>query len=379
MPTYYNCHTHSFNYSHVPEYFLAVKVPGRFLAKTAAALINAPVIGKGLVKILSVSAATRKYANFLAVGKMKTQDMVFEMVKAKYPPGTGIVVLPLCFDYMGAGKVNISYIQQLSELIDLKKKYPNECLPFVCVDPRMGTAEANRDFVKKYIDIGFSGIKMYPSLGYYPFDPRMKLVYEYAQENQVPLLTHCSRGGIHYVTQGKNIPADFLKPANLYPGDPIPAIDTSSVKMGDFKNNFIKTASYEEVLKRFPELKLCFAHFGADDDNPYPPGKDKLQGANDWYHEIIRLMGNYENVYTDISYSLTQKPFMDGFYKDYQTMPVKIKDRILYGTDFFMIEQEAENDDNQLFNDVKKLFGQVEFDKLASANVAAFLKTKVVN
>jgi predicted TIM-barrel fold metal-dependent hydrolase len=372
MPAYYNCHTHSFNNSHVPEYFLSVKGLGRFAAKTAAGLIK--ITGPWLVKVLSVAPATKKYANFLAVGIEKTQDTIFEMVKAKYPAGTKIVVLPLNFEFMGAGKLKIPYVQQLAELIDLKKKYPDECLPFVCIDPRMGTAQENVDFVKKYIDIGFSGIKMYPSLGYYPHDDRLKLVYEYAQKNQVPVLTHCSRGGIHYVNRGKIIPPDFLHPSNLNPSWPVPDINVKSTNMGDFKNNFIKTESYEGVLQMFPCLKLCFAHFGVDDDNPYPT-KNPEHPKDNWYEEIIRLMKAYKNVYTDISYSLTQDKFMKGFSADYKGAKLdQVKDKILFGTDFFMIEQEKKNDDNGLFNLVKAAFGQAEFDKLAGDNVAAFLK-----
>ncbi len=372
MPIYYNCHTHSFNNRHVPEYFLSVKGLGRFAAKAAAGLIN--ITGPWLVKVLSIDPTTKKYANFLAVGIEKTQDMIFEMVKAKYPAGTRIVVLPLNFQFMGAGKLKVPYVQQLAELIDLKKKYPDECLPFVFIDPRMGTAQENADFVKKYIDLGFSGIKLYPSLGYYPFDERMSLVYEYAQDYNVPILTHCSRGGIHYVNQGKTIPPDFLNPTNLNPAVP-PNIDASESDMSDFKNNFIKPEHYEGVLAAYPALKLCFAHFGVDDDTPYPT-TDPQHPKDNWYQEIIRLMTAYDNVYTDISYSLTQDKFMKGFSSDYADGRLDaIKERILFGTDFFMIEQEKENDDNSLFNLVKTTFGQTEFDKLAGSNVATFLTT----
>jgi len=53
----------------------------------------------------------------------------------------------------------------LEDLFELKLKYPSQCFPFVAIDPRSGTAIENRDFVKRYMDRGFSGIKLYPALG----------------------------------------------------------------------------------------------------------------------------------------------------------------------------------------------------------------------
>ena len=371
MPSYINCHTHTFNARHVPEYFLSFKVSNKPEASFLGRLFRAPVVGGLVLKILNMSANGKKYANFLRIGEMKTQDVIFEDIKSKYPAGTRIVVLPLNFEFMGAGKLNIPYTQQLSELIEVKRKYPEECLPFVFIDPRMGTATQNMEFVKSYIDQGFSGIKMYPSLGYYPFDSRLEQVYEYAQEKGIPILTHCSRGGIYYV--GNDVPDEFQNPQsfNAPQGLPTPRF-TYKKPMEDFKNNFIDPESYYEVLLKFPKLKLCFAHFGVDDDKPYPDSSTKPD--DNWYEKIVNLMDEYENVYTDISYSLTQDKFMTGFVNDYNTkFSDKVKNKILYGTDYFMIEQEDHCAEDWLFNNVKTLLGQAAMDKLAYTNVEDFL------
>src|SRR6185436_827568 len=44
----------------------------------------------------------------------------------------------------------------------------------------------------------FNGFKIYPALGYYPFDVQLLPLWKYAADHQIPILTHCIRGTIFY-------------------------------------------------------------------------------------------------------------------------------------------------------------------------------------
>lgn len=384
MESFYNCHIHSFNGRYVPEYFLYGMAEGmsRKKSKIVGNLLRTPVIKHGVVFLLSKfgSESQKRYTEFLKIGIMNTQDMVFENAVHFYPEGTRFVVLPVNFQFMGAGDLKISYEDQLDNLFEVKKRYPNTCQPFVFIDPRMGTAASNRDFVKKYIEKGFRGIKMYPSLGYYPFDPRLELVYQYAEENNIPLMTHCSEGGIYY--NAKPVPeqlhAQSMNPQvhtilheNGTPPQKRNYNFTEGTEPKIFKNNFLDPENYVDMLKKFPRLKICFAHFGGDLNQLDRKVKDPK--AWTWYDKIKQLILNPEftNVYTDISYSLHEQKHVDLFKQDLQ-VPL-LKDRILFGTDYFMTYQEGDITEDGLYLNCLKWLGEKDFAVIAIENAKEYL------
>ena len=59
-------------------------------------------------------------------------------------------------------------------------------------------------------NIGFSGLKIYPALGYYPFDKDLLPLWAYAAQNEIPIMTHCTRGVVFY--RGKDIPSRNFHP-----------------------------------------------------------------------------------------------------------------------------------------------------------------------
>ena len=384
MERFYNCHIHSFNGRYVPEYFLYGMAEGmsRKKSKFVGKLLKTPVIKRGVVFLLSKfgSASQKRYTEFLKIGIMNTQDMVFENASSFYPAGTAFIVLPVNFEFMGAGKLDISYTDQLDDLFEVKKKYPNTCQPFVFIDPRMGTAEQNRDFVRKYIEKGFRGIKMYPSLGYYPFDPRLELVYQYAEENNIPLITHCSEGGIYY--NAKPVPehlhAQSMNPqvhTILHEPGTQPLKRNYNFTEGpepkEFKNNFIDPENYVDVLLKFPKLKICLAHFGGDLNHLDRKVKDPK--AWTWYDKIKKLIlhPDFKNVYTDISYSLHNKAHVDLFKQDLQ-VPV-LQQRILFGTDYFMTYQEENTTEDGLYLNCLKWLVEKDFSVIAVENAKDYL------
>jgi len=379
---YFNAHAHTFNMQDVPDGFLKVKLPDRF-ANFVHWILSHDVSSKiffWVANKLIRKGTTAKAIAFLAIGVKKTQDMVFVDLLANYPTGDDVkcIILPLDFTHMGAGPLRVPYAQQLEDLFEVQMKYPNQCFPFVAIDPRSGTSGENRDFVKRYIDRGFSGIKIYPALGYFAFDEAMFDVYKYAQENNIPLMTHCSSGGINYV--GDTAPQSFVKPKPFPPLNPDDYYfpQKEGQKMSDYCDQFNDPTHFREVLQTFPQLKMCFAHMGLSGRNKIGPKRpEKNQPLFQWYKIIKELMDEYKNVYTDISYSVAYPGFCDWFKKEFDTYSADMQDRVLFGTDFFMTVQEDKGKDKEIFDTVIKELGIPLFRKLSGENVERYLNLEI--
>jgi predicted TIM-barrel fold metal-dependent hydrolase len=157
------------------------------------------------------------FQRYLLIGRYtfhRKQSTVLDKLAGQYPEKTGFVVLPMDMKYMDAGKLKVSYKDQMSELAALKAKRPKQIYPFVFVDPRRmkeegkaffdyevkgTTVELKECFIKEYIETNqFSGFKIYPALGYYPFDPLLLPLWKYAAQKKLPILTHCVRGPMYF-------------------------------------------------------------------------------------------------------------------------------------------------------------------------------------
>lgn len=152
------------------------------------------------------------------------QKTIVSILKSQYPKGTTFVLLPMDMDYMAAGNAPTRYRDQMEELAELyATAAKNTLYPFVFADPRRfgkveeelryqtgdkiyfdyqfsdGVLTLKDSLVKDYLEHqNFSGIKIYPALGYYPFDEKLLPLWRYAADNQVPIMTHCIRGTIFY-------------------------------------------------------------------------------------------------------------------------------------------------------------------------------------
>lgn len=151
----------------------------------------------------------------------------------------------------------------------------------------------------------YAGIKLYPPLGFDPWPygrgerEKVELLYHFCEKMQIPVTVHCSDEG--FDSEGARDMEEVTSPLK-----------------------------WARVLENHPSLKLNLAHFG------------RLKSSDDkWEKEILKLIGEYDNVYTDISY----RGFDDGSYKALKDAFGSIKDegfknklmsRILYGTDFMI-------------------------------------------
>jgi predicted TIM-barrel fold metal-dependent hydrolase len=153
-------------------------------------------------------------------------------------------------------------------------------------------------------------------------------------------------------------------------------------------------------------LKLCFGHFGGEDewnryfekdrynyssqltkfptrgisflttaDHKPSPGKlEQLWKYTDWYSIICSMMLQYPNVYADISYIL---------HGDAEILPLLkqtlhndgLKEKVLYGTDFFVVRNHKS--DKNMLADMSSGLNEEQFDQVARINPARFLSSSV--
>ena len=357
--SFINCHVHTFTASHIPSKFLPLGLvhvlKPKILRKPLMWLLNniLPFTDRDILD---------RYVNFLEVGTNKCQSEVFEHLRTYYPSETKFVVLSLDLDFMDAGRPKAGFEKQLSELNTLYKENVHTLIPFICADPRR---ENVLSLVKEYIGKkNFSGVKIYPRLGFYPNDTRLYPVYEYAQKSKVPVMTHCSRGGIYT----HSIQEDMLN--HPWRGR------LGKDKPKEFSHYFTEPKNYEQILKDFPKLRICLAHFGGNVEwDCFLESRNNLVNlkieGNTWLDQILILMRKYKNLYADISYTLFTSeryfPLLNALLDE-----DGVKDRILFGSDFYMIEREKKTEKEMLLK-IRQALGEDKFNRISLKNNQKYL------
>lgn len=438
----------------------------------------------------------QRYLNIGRYAFHQEQKTILSKLKAQYPKGTGFIVLPMDMEYMNAGKSPIRYRDQMQELADVKLMPSNKdvLFPFVFADPRrMGQVEKEINyktgdkvyfdwdidiegkvllkdcFIRDYIEeFKFSGIKIYPALGYYPFDAKLLPLWKYCADNEIPVLTHCIRGTIFYRGVKKDCwnrhPVFEQAMEKIETGDEendgykddeslererltrYEPLVLPQVKNADYSYNFTHPLNYlclleEELLRKviaravsetgehtengraqtakliklfgfrdinteleqnLSKLKICFGHFGGEDEwkryfekdrynyssqltkNPgtgikfmetvsgdRAPGKlEQIWKYTDWYSIICSLMLQYPCVYADISYILHGDADILPLLK--QTLQHdRLRHRVLYGTDFFVVRNHKS--DKNMLADMMGGLSEDEFDLIARKNPVEYL------
>ncbi|MGN9911213.1 amidohydrolase family protein [Phytohabitans sp. LJ34] len=136
------------------------------------------------------------------------------------------------------------------------------------------------DIVRHAVELGgFAGVKLYPPSGFLPLgngarfgervglklDAALRALYAYCSAEEVPILTHAAR------SNGFDKGYDELA----------------------------SPAGWAGVLSEFPELRLCFGHFGHL-QGVGDPGKPT---ATSWPARFLRLIDSYPHVYADVGNS----------------------------------------------------------------------------
>lgn len=218
--------------------------------------------------------------------------LVDEMDEAGVDTATPLMMdMAFCSGYTGNVR---PYDEQIEHTLDAVRDINNQhgrtrLLPFIAADPRR---ENVADFIINRLENdSFTGIKIYPVMGFAPNDPELYPIYGYCEDNDIPITTHCQWGGI----PGLHDYYDLADPAY-----------------------------WESVLEDFPELTVNLAHNG----HPGSP----------WQRHIRRLILEHPNVYTDLSYALAMWVIPWLYFRQVKKMlqTSHLQDRVLYGTDWYM-------------------------------------------
>jgi Amidohydrolase len=394
----------------------------------------------------------QRYINIGRFANYKSSGNIFNKLKIQYQQGTGFVLLPMDMEFMGAGKMAATghYHKQMEELATIKMRHPTIAFPFVFIDPRRISADANffkytfdtytgqvilqPCFIKSFIEEKkFNGFKIYPALGYYPFDTRLLILWKYAADKQIPITTHVIKGNIFYrgaKQKSWGLHPVFIQSKGLGSHEYEPLL-LPQLKNIDFTNNFTHPLNYlcllEEVLLRqivstadtdvkqvfgftdlltplkynLSHLKVCLAHYGgeeewskffeADRDNivgnltannkkginflynangkPIPGKIEQVWNRTDWYSIITSLILQFPNVYADISYTLHNESIIP-LLKKTLSHPV-LQKKVLFGTDFYVVRNYKS--EKQLLAELIYALTDEEFNLIAKQNSINFL------
>lgn len=312
----YNCHIHTFTAEHV--------LPNNFFFRWLIRVMRKPGLRKfllwlfgGILLRMSRDAISLT-GRFFARGTFETQEFVYNHVSKQYPDGTRFIVLPMDFEFMGIGAPIKPYEEQIRELATLRDLNKPNLIPFCAVDPRRRNVV--EEFKRWHQEYKVSGVKIYPNLGYYPHDPVLLEVYEYCQKEKLPVLAHCSPGGIRKFGLSVEEARKFAHPEN-----------------------------YKKILEQFPKLNFCLAHFGgAEEWELHLTGQTPRTGKDaTWLTVIMEMIRSkkYPNLFTDVSYTLfvempSYRPFNYFNFLNVLLEDPLIREHVLFGTDYYMVERE---------------------------------------
>jgi predicted TIM-barrel fold metal-dependent hydrolase len=397
----------------------------------------------------------RRYLSIARFSSYKYQAHIFGRLRSQYPDGTGFVALPMDMEFMQAGGVRQKYHDQMKELANIKDNHKECFFPFVFVDPRRvekektkffnyevdeetGTYEVKDCFVQQFIEKKqFSGFKIYPALGYYPFDVNLLPIWKYAADHEIPIMTHCIRGTIYYRGRKKKTWNEHEVFNQICDGQPEPLL-LPELENEKISWNFTHPLNYlvllhEEFLRKMvakadkktqnlfgftnektplkhnlEKLKICLAHFGGDDEwrlflerdrdpitgelwknrargieffttpdrqEPRPGKIEQIWRSRDWYSVICSLMLQYDNIYADISYIVHNNDIQPLLKKTLERENKRLRKRTLFGTDFYVVRNHK-SEKNMVVDSLSGLTEE-EFDLIARENPRQYLFNRI--
>jgi len=407
--------------------------------------------------VLPGPATREMFRRYLNLGRFAFHDRqrtVLSKIQGQYPDDTAFVILPMDMEFMAAGPVKTSYRCQMAELAELKanKDLSNIIYPFVFADPRRmekeddyfayeiadGKVVLKPCFIKTYIEEKkFSGIKIYPALGYYPFDERLLPLWKYTADNGLPITTHCIRGTIFYRGWKKLAWNEHPFIGQSMQKGKHAALTLPEMKNVDFSVNFTHPMNYLYLLKEerlrmvvaaakddrirelfgftdlhtplqrdLHHLKICFGHYGGDDEwnnffekdrfdhsaqvikrpelgirfsvtteeKPFEGQSEQLWKYTDWYSIISSMMIQHPNVYADISYILHNNAAILPLLKE-TLRNGSLRKKVLYGTDFYVVRNHKS--DKNMVADMQGGLDAADFHAIARDNPRDFLNNRL--
>jgi predicted TIM-barrel fold metal-dependent hydrolase len=163
---------------------------------------------------------------------------------------------------------------------EMAKRHAKRLINFAAVDPRR--KDAARQLESSVREHGARGLKLHPTAGFYPDDPKCYPLYRKAQELGVPVLFH------------------------------------TGTQPGPMKAKFSRPVFVDSVAADFPDLKIVMAHVG-----------------HCWWEEALALAGTKWNLYVD--FSGWQRVFILHPEKFYTMLRAALDEigpwRVMFGTD----------------------------------------------
>lgn len=335
MVRFMDIHCHLFNTNHLPMITLL---------RRYGAILNISLIDVPLIKI------DDRVRKLVLTCEKKLHDNLTQLIneiEASFPEGRPqtIVLTPLIMYFEVEDPVK-KLTQQVNDLKRAIEKYSADAKhsyvqihPFIGVDPTRKNAVR---ILEKHISrpkgkIGaangeFIGVKVYPPLNVemdLDEHPYLNEFFKYCQTHDIPITTHASPGGFESIRLNKAEDGDLANPVR-----------------------------WDQILSKYPDLRVNFGHFGNLDD--------------EWAGTIIDYLKRYKNVYTDISFFFREKHAgqVKGYLKDPQ-----IGGKLLYGSDYPMIIPflPSNGEYKDFLMPVKKGLDGL-MDKIASENPAKFLR-----
>ena len=300
---------------------------------------------------------------------------------------------------LDSGKKNIfkdNYEIQIQDFQALKETMPDRIYPFFSVDPRRDSEFEHGVLgeIKKHVGKRktFAGLKLYTGLGYSPTDPVLfdnskgKSVYGWCQRHNIPITAHCGYGGFSHALQRNVVHGDIFYP-NAGEVISMEYIDKDLIlKYEHGILNFEEMVKerqlylnhpklWRKVLEKYPKLRINFAHMGGNKQvAKYATGLH----TGYWTKQILELVSDYKYAYTDLSFMTpvsNPKFNVDILYSNiYSNLSSKVKKKILWGSDFFMLDL-AETDLSRYLEQFKQAFGS-DFVKISYENPKRFLRIR---
>ncbi len=278
------------------------------------------------------------YLAYLSLALSPSIDDVTDKLMKEIGKDDGAIVLMMDITD-GEGKDAKMFTRQTEFTSRQVLRYPGRIFPFFAINPmRKDYFERMKKATKKQ---GFVGVKLYPSLGYEVNleNKKMVKVFKYCSDHKIPILQHCNQGGFY----GKKSYIGYSNPAHWRP-----------------------------VLKEYPKLRICFGHFGGDENLT----KKKIT-ENSWTQTILDMMVEYKGqVYTDVAYHTDT---MNGGEKEknyISHLKRLIADKryaryILWGTDFVMVRTRMR--EKSYWHYFEHRLSKKEFSQISNKNAHAFL------
>lgn len=358
----FDVHTHVFNQYDLPDMFLGLRFN-----------INKPMVD--LLSLVVGATDLIPFVNLPDVGRLvkrlrSTEEQLFDQAlkvyqSFDYEPIFNVLMMDMRAIENKKKEDLRSFEAQRDALLNLRDKHSDRILPFIALDPEQNE-NLEEQFIEAFTEHNFFGVKIYPSLGYWPSHPRLMNIFKICEEKNIPVTTHCSSGKTRSSSQILKIEG-----LEMIDGTPIEVDRTERLpdhKADTYRLFFNGPERWEPVLCHYPKLRLNIAHFGGEHE-----WKTMLkEGKSKWIDTIEKLLMNpaHPNVFADFSFTFSFKK-NNQMLKNWMETKPHIKNQVLNGSDYFLTATERPL--KKIIRRYLRQLGKQHIDQIGNVNAKRFL------